>query len=453
LASEILLKDGPVLDGATTRAAIQAALHVAQRLKQPGDAEKAAILAATQSEFPQFSHWSPPNLAQGNAGLCVLWAYLDACFPDEGWDTVGKTHLELAVKGAELIPPAGAGLFSGLAGLAFAAIQLSRDGTRYRRLLASLDDAITTEVMPIAARLREASGLSRGVSPGDFDVISGLSGVGACLLCRHNEPGVQVALANITDALASLVLRDPSFPAWYTPVDLLYDEETRSAYPHGNLNCGLAHGIPGILAFLAMAYRTDVFQASSQKVKDAIVTAADWVSANRSDDEWGANWPTARALTETGVKDSAPGRPSRSAWCYGPPGVARSLWLAGDAVGRPDYCDLAVNAMEAVFRRPVPARMIDSPTFCHGVAGLLAIALRFARDTKLPLFAEQSAKLTNQLLDGFLEDSPLGFRNIEYRNNKTDQPGLLDGAAGVAIVLLAAATDAPPAWDRLFLLS
>jgi hypothetical protein len=47
----------------------------------------------------------------------------------------------------------------------------------------------------------------------------------------------------------------------------------------------------------------------------------------------------------------------------------------------------------------------------------------------------------------------LGFRNIEYRNNKTDQPGLLDGAAGTAIVLLSAATGIEPTWDRLFLLS
>jgi hypothetical protein len=34
-----------------------------------------------------------------------------------------------------------------------------------------------------------------------------------------------------------------------------------------------------------------------------------------------------------------------------------------------------------------------------------------------------------------------------------DRPGLLDGAPGAALVLLAAATDVEPAWDRVFLLS
>jgi hypothetical protein len=34
-----------------------------------------------------------------------------------------------------------------------------------------------------------------------------------------------------------------------------------------------------------------------------------------------------------------------------------------------------------------------------------------------------------------------------------DRPGVLDGAAGVAMVLLAAAVDVEPDWDRLFLLA
>jgi hypothetical protein len=129
------------------------------------------------------------------------------------------------------------------------------------------------------------------------------------------------------------------------------------------------------------------------------------------------------------------------------------LWLAGESVGRADYCEVAVSAMKGVFRRPFAARMIDSPTFCHGMAGLLAITLRFARDTGAPAFADESEKLTKQILNEFRADSMLGFRNIEYRNNKTDQPGLLDGAAGTAIVLLSAATGIEPTWDRLFLLS
>jgi hypothetical protein len=133
--------------------------------------------------------------------------------------------------------------------------------------------------------------------------------------------------------------------------------------------------------------------------------------------------------------------------------VARALWLAGQAMDREAYRAQALAAMEAVFRRPIPARMIDSPTFCHGVGGLLAITMRFARETRDTMFVRETRQLVEQLLGSFQPDSLLGFRCIEFGDNRTDQPGLLDGAAGVAIVLLAASTGMEPTWDRVFLLS
>jgi hypothetical protein len=114
---------------------------------------------------------------------------------------------------------------------------------------------------------------------------------------------------------------------------------------------------------------------------------------------------------------------------------------------------LAIEAMQAVYRRPMPARYIDSPTFCHGVAGLLQITLRFANDTGLALFADAAAGLTEWLLSAHEPDSLLGYRNWEPGGTRVDQPGLLDGAPGVMLTLLAAATDLEPSWDRAFLLA
>ena len=446
-----------MLTGRSREAAIHAALHVAGKLTDPRAAEQAAAVASAQSQFPAFNQWCPPSLAQGNAGLALLWAYLDACFPDHGWDVVGRSHLEVAARSVEQSPEFGAGLFSGLSGLAFAASQLSRGGTRYRRLLASLDEAIASHTIELAAQVRGGDGVSVGV----FDVISGLSGVGAYLLCRQDQNGaIGTALADTVAALTSLTTRAGFPPPWHTPVDMLYDDPARETYPHGNLNCGLAHGVPGILAFLALVRKSGL---PFDRVDEAIVTIADWLCATRLDDEWGVNWPTAVHLESTGTAAearleqgdpaAAPGGTSRTAWCYGSPGVARAMWLAGQALDRTDYRDLALSAMAATFRRPIPERRIDSPTFCHGVAGLLAIALRFARETGSPMFVEHSQALAQQVLDAFDPGSLVGFRNIEFRNNRTDQPGLLDGAAGVAIVLLAAATGDDPAGDRAFLLS
>ena len=299
-----------------------------------------------------------------------------------------------------------------------------------------------------------------GVNIGEFDVISGLSGVGAYLLCRRDEPLVAETLMVVVDVLVKLLSEINGVPRWHTPVQFLWDQELKDTYPFGNLNCGLAHGVPGVLAFLALSLQAGI---AVPGLRETIAQTARWLCQNRLDDEWGVNWPTAVPLIEAdspdgpivlpGKAESAPEGASRAAWCYGSPGIARAIWLAAEALDDESHRQLAITAMEAVFRRPIPQRRIDSPTFCHGKAGLLEIALRFAHDTGYSRFVDESRILAEEVLACYNPESLLGFRNIEYADREIDQPGLLDGAPGVALVLLAAATGVEPSWDRLFLLS
>jgi len=108
------------------------------------------------------------------------------------------------------------------------------------------------------------------------------------------------------------------------------NEVMAAQHPHGNLNCGLAHGIPGPLATMSLALACDV---TVPGLPEAVDRAAGWLAGHRADDYWGVNWPVAVSLIAVGsVVAAEPGRagePSRSAWCYGAPGVARALWLAG----------------------------------------------------------------------------------------------------------------------------
>jgi hypothetical protein len=118
------------------------------------------------------------------------------------------------------------------------------------------------------------------------------------------------------------------------------------------------------------------------------------------------------------------------------------------------FRELSIAAMEAVYRKPIAERHIAAPTFCHGMAGLLQITLRFAHDTGLAVFHEAGRALVEQLIAQYEPDSLLGFRDIEQPGDtRAEQPGLLMGATGTALVLLAAATAHEPTWDRLFLLA
>ena len=425
-------------------AALAAARDVGGRVTDRRRVEAAVVAARGQTHFPTSVHWEPGSVAQGDAGLALMCAYADRCFPGEGWDITGHRLLASAATHAER-SALGPSLYGGLAGLGFVAAQLGRGGARYTRLSDTVDGALAPQARALASTL---DGHRHGVGVGLFDAISGLSGIGAYLLTRRGRPNVDAALTSLLEALVNLTRPSGQQPLrWFTPVELMFDEMTAAMYPDGHLNCGLAHGIPGPLALMALAHAEGI---DVPGLRDAIVAVATWLRDNRADDAWGINWPTMVALPGA---ETPPPEPSRAAWCYGSPGVARSLWLAGTALEDDQLRSLATDAMLAVYRRPLHERQIDSPTFCHGVAGLLQISLRFAQDTGEAPFTEAVEDLTDQLLGAYDPDSLLGFCSIEPGGNAVDQAGLLDGAPGVALVLLAAATDAEPTWDRLFLLT
>jgi hypothetical protein len=423
---------------------------LAERLRDQHRVALAVTAAPTQTAFPLAVRWLAPSLAQGDAGIALTCAYLDAWWPDEGWDQAGHSYLSTAAVAAENSPQLSLAMFGGLTGLALAAWSLSRGATRYRNLMAALENALLPNVMTQAEGWDPP--IMDGMSFGQFDVISGLAGIGAYLLLRREQPGAGAALESVLRALVALASDSGSRPRWWTPAHLLGDEEMAALYPNGNLNCGLAHGIPGPLALMALALADGI---GVPGIEEAVDRLAGWIVGHRADDGWGVNWPYAISLTQEGLPDrGAPtDGPSRAAWCYGAPGVARALWLAGVARNRPEWGNLAIEAMEAVYQRPIAARQIDSPTFCHGVAGLLQITLRFANNTGLPVFTNAACDLTEQLLSAYEPDSLLGYRNWEPGGTRVDQPGLLDGAPGVLLALLAAATDVEPSWDRAFLLS
>jgi lantibiotic modifying enzyme len=427
--------------------AIDVARRVAARLNDPECVATAIGATAEQTIFPRLSRWEPSGLADGGAGLAVMCSYLDACFPGEGWDEAGHRFLCSGALAVERTGSFMSGLFGGLSGLAFAAVSLARNGTRYQRLLGKLDEVLLPLACMDAERL---AARQDGVSVHDFDLVSGVSGVSAYLLSRSSQPDAVDALRRALSALTQLAGQPDGLPRWWTPPNLL-GEDMAAEFPYGNVNVGLAHGIPGPLAALSLALR-DGIEVPGQAA--AVRGMAEWLAAHRRDDPWGVNWPAAVPVTpERTVAPSAMVPPTRTAWCYGSPGVARALWLAGEALGDADMRQLAIEAMLAAGRRPDAHRNIESPTFCHGQAGLLQVTLRFAQDTGLPAFRDAADALAGQLLAAYQPERTVGFVSLEPGGNPVDRPGLLDGAAGVAMVLLAAATGVEPVWDRVFLLA
>lgn len=413
----------------------------------PANADRARAVALVVAHSLQLNqaqntngHYDP-SLAAGDAGLAVLFGYLDRIFPSAGWDKIAhQAVLRISVSlGASA--QRSIGLFSGLTGWAFATWSLSRGDTRYKRARLAIEEALLPKAAVLAASL-----INRyGIPVEDYDVVTGISGVAAYLLCRINDASALRTLRAIVEALVEVVERATPTPAWFTPADMISGQAMIGKYPEGYLNCGLAHGAAGILSLLALAYREDI---EVPKSRSAIERLAHWLIAQGRPDRWGTTWPAA-----VGVRDLDPVTPGPMGWCYGNPGVARALWLAGSALDDAGICETAKEALRSVYRRPHSRRGAISPTFCHGAAGLLQITLRLANETALPEFFDAANGALERLLALFTEDSVFGYRDYDRESGLVDRPGLLEGAAGVALVLLAAACNQEPEWDRLFLLS
>jgi lantibiotic biosynthesis protein len=429
------------------RIVIEIALHIAHRLQTGEQVE--AVVAAMDRQMRNQSNvpWMPYSIARGYAGLAIFYGYFDQCFPEQGWDRVAHHHLEKAVQGIEQQASVGLGLFSGLSGLAFATWYLSRGGKRYRTLRRRLNDVLIPQIITVAEAMKWPE---QGADVGQFDLISGLTGIGVYLNCHWQESGHDEALRKVLMSLGALILTDDAPPRWHTPAHFVA-ENLRPQFPQGNLNCGLAHGLPGPLALLSL---TRIAGVEVQGLAETIHWAADWLISQSFSDEWGLNWPVAvplRSPPEAAVSSSVSA--SHAGWCYGSPSIARALWLASSALGDDHYRNLALAAMRAAYLRPIAQRKLYSPTFCHGLAGLLQITLRFSNDSGDPLFAAEACQLVDQIVSKFTPTTSLGFENLEAEGKRVDHPGVLDGAPSVVLALLAAVTSVEPYWDRLFLLS
>lgn len=385
--------------------------------------------------------WWAQSLATGALGAALLHVHR-ARTGRASWRTA---HTWLAVTAAGPIDEGPSShLHYGAPALAYVLHHASVDGpetdrsSRYARALETLDAriALLTRARVDAAHRR----IDRGETPalGEFDSIRGLTGLGALWL-RRDPTGPQLRaileyLVRLTEPLPHPDGRPR--PGWWT--HLAPNGRRTPEFPDGHANNGLAHGIAGPLALLALTLRAGHRVPGHGTALRRIFT---WYDTCRHTHQLPGDpqvrWPYwTTDLTDPGT---GPGRPS---WCYGTPGVARAQQLAGIALDDPHRIHTAENALHAAITAPDLVRTLDNPGLCHGLAGALLITRRAAADSTNRRLHDHAARL-QQLTTGIVADL---FPS-------SSEPGLFDGPAGTALAL---DDDAPPRgqeWDACLLTS
>jgi hypothetical protein len=111
-------------------------------------------------------------------------------------------------------------------------------------------------------------------------------------------------------------------------------------------------------------------------------------------------------------------------------------------------------ALRAAARQGPDARVADA-ALCHGAAGVAHCFNRIFQATRNPLFMDAATSWFARCLE--MTPPGEGFESLKVWDNKNARwevkPGLLEGAAGIALALLAATTEVEPQWDAALLIS
>ncbi|MFD5781756.1 lanthionine synthetase C family protein [Streptomyces sp. NPDC058220] len=383
---------------------------------------------------PPDEPWATQSLAQGAAGTALL--HIERAHTGTGTWRQAHRWITSAVAG-EVSAGESSGLYLGAPAIAFMVHAAAGSSARYVHARTTIDRSVAE-----LAYCRTATGLDR-IQRGDlpafreYDIFSGLTGIGAYLLHRDpTDPALEGVLTYLVALSRPLRHEGRTVPGWWVG----HDQYTRTAarFPYGHSNQGAAHGITGPLSFLAQAMRHGI---TVDGQRGAIATICAWLDQWQQPGATGAWWP--ECITLTDLRHGRPSQtgPARPSWCYGTPGIARALQLAAIATHDVERQRAAEQHLTDCLTDPTQlARLIDSG-LCHGWAGVYQTAWRAARDAEDPALRAALPRMVSALTDA-------------ASNGTTTGPGFLDGKAGTALALTTAARDAAPlsGWDACLLI-
>ncbi|MEV6590957.1 lanthionine synthetase C family protein [Streptomyces acidicola] len=363
------------------------------------------------------------SLARGPLGTALL--HIERA--QRGLVPWAAVHRELAALGP-LIDGDDASLFLGAPAMAYVLHLAAADSDRYTGALHTLDKVVAAHTHRRLAAAHTRIDQGHYADFAEYDLFRGLTGLGALLLHRRPDGAETKAvleyLVRLTEPAAGP--NGQPLPGWW-----VRHTPTGQATSGGHANAGLAHGIAGPLALLALAKRRGV---TVDDHDTAMTRICRWLDRISHSDHRGTRWP--RWINKTGPAPMDPAAPS---WCYGTPGPARAQQLAAIVLADTDRRRMAERALLDCLTDPHQLDQLTNRGLCHGVGGLLRAVQRVAEDAETPTtFTDRLPELR----DRFLTLAP------------PEDPGFLEGATGAALSFQTAEPGSGPAtpWDACLLL-
>jgi lantibiotic modifying enzyme len=228
---------------------------------------------------------------------------------------------------------------------------------------------------------------------------------------------------------------------WYIDQDGSASEPHSASSP-SSVDLGVAHGVPGIIGVLSQFVEADMQRTRSLRLLQPAVA---WLLGTIPDERprFATRWPAAREFSK------------RVGWCYGDLGVAGVLLNASRVMMAPELARVATALLQHA-SETLADRYIPDACFCHGAAGIAHIYNLAFQRTGSPEMRTHARRWILDVLRRELSEQGIAgysFLKIEPHGPRwVADATLASGAAGVALVLLAAVEDREPSWQSLFLL-
>ena len=209
-------------------------------------------------------------------------------------------------------------------------------------------------------------------------------------------------------------------------------------------NLGLAHGMASTMIMLSKIVNTQQSSLAAQ-AKELLKGVVDFFMSEKMASSYNATFPNYSSLDE-------PVSNSRLGWCYGDLGIVIALLKASHALQddllRQDAVEICLRTTT---RKTQKETAVMDATICHGTAGIAHIYSRMFQLTGKIEFQEASQYWIDQTLKkATYEDGNAGYKmwTIEGPRNGIS---LLEGSAGIGLVLMSTLLNEDIDWDNSLL--
>ncbi len=269
----------------------------------------------------------------------------------------------------------------------------------------------------------------------DFDLFSGYIGVGLYFIEKSTSRYAKPALQKIVEAISEHAIEDDNGFFFY---DYSFPEEDKNY----SVNLGLAHGMPSLVIFLSKIKKLGYFETTVSRL---IEKSIGWILTHKLKN---------RASLFSDKISSSDLIDSRLAWCYGDLDIALMLYHAGIALENKDWIDEGkAIAIHSSYRRNINELFLKDSCLCHGFSGVYYLFTKLHENLKGEQLNDAKQFWFKEIFKRSVSEELAGLKTFYQTEEPSLDHSLLEGLAGIGLILLSSLPGANNDWDKFFLIS